>query len=440
MLDVPRQVRHKKRRLRRESHGSPGPEPRAGIPKNPSLSPGTCSGPNPPPQPDHTCLSRLDTLFHFLRSFGLMFTPPASPLPVPHDPLATALAGSQSEKCAPAKEPALKVVARRQRLIALIVPVVILVLISLASRRAACDPLVDHFSGTPPAPRQRHTRAGLKPRHHLPRQLTDPADQVPTATSTSTAPDATAPQQLGAGTAAVPAIPSVPWPVPTPFPQPFDSSLAFNFSTTTCASFFNQFTTNITFRACRPFSLLLGTSTSFFDIQSNLTELTAVMGGTCDAPQPVDRCRSTMDWLAAEIAKPTACAAEIASQDAVVLEALNGFKTYDLMRQAGFVEAVASTSPSDTYFYALPLGSPVPQKSAPSCSACIKSLMALYANHATDSTLPLSKVYPSAQKFATSSCGTDYAIAVANSALRRVAGPWSLGTFSLLVGIWTYLL
>lgn len=380
-----------------------------------------------------------------------MFTPPASPFSTTHDPLAAALPESQPETCAPAKEPGSNVVARRQRLIALVVPVVVLVLISLISRRAARDPLVDHISGAAPARQTAHARAGLKPHHHLPRQFTDPADQVPTTTSTSTAPGAIASQQLGAGTAAVPAIPSVPWPVPTPFPQPFDSSLAFNFSTATCASFFNDFTTNITFRACRPFSLLLGTSTSFFGIQSNLTELTAVMAGTCDSPQPVDQCRSTMGWLAAEIAKPTACAAEIASQNAVVLEALNGFKTFDLMRQAGclvnqrsnaycFVEAVASTSPSDTYFYALPLGTPVPQKSTPSCSACIKSLMALYANHATDSTLSLSKVYPPAQKLAASSCGADYAIAVANSALREVGGPWSLGTFTLLVGIWTYLL
>ncbi|KAG8717263.1 hypothetical protein FRC08_007891 [Ceratobasidium sp. 394] len=377
-----------------------------------------------------------------------MFTPPASPLPTPHDPLAAALAKPQPEKCVPAKEPDSKVVARRQRLIALVVPVVILVLISLVSRRAAHNPLVDHIPGVAPIRQKAHT-----PRHHLPRQLTDPADQVPTATSTSTAPDATAPQQLGAGTAVVPSIPSVPWPVPTPFPQAFDSSLAFNFSTTTCTSFFNEFTTNLTFRACRPFSLLLGTSTAFFDIQSNLTELTAVMGGMCDTPQSLDQCRSTMGWLASEITKSTACQTEITSQNPVVLEALNGFKTYDLMRQAGclvnqrsnaycFVEAVASTSPSDTYFYALPIGTPVPQKSAPSCSACIKSLMALYANHATDTTLPLSKVYPPAQKFATSACGADYAIAVANAALRRVTGvsSWSLGMFTLLVGIWSFLL
>jgi len=245
--------------------------------------------------------------------------------------------------------------------------------------------------------------------------------------------------------------------VPTPFPQPFDSSLSFNFSTATCSSFFSDFTANITFRACRPFSLLLGTSSAFFDAQSNLTELTAVMAGTCDTPQTIDQCRSTMDWLATEMVKPEVCATEIANKDGVALEALNGFQNYDLMRQAGclvnqrsnaycFVEAVASTSPSDTYFYALPIGTPVPQKSTPSCSACIKSVMALYASHATDGNLPLSKVYPSAQKLTADSCGKDYAQAIAASAAsRRVIGAfsslWSLfGTSTgLILGIWSLL-
>ncbi|QRV91054.1 hypothetical protein RhiJN_19072 [Ceratobasidium sp. AG-Ba] len=174
----------------------------------------------------------------------------------------------------------------------------------------AHDPSTDHSPSTAPAPHHlARGRTALKARHHPPRQVGDPADQVPTL--------------LGAGAAAtaVPSIPVPPYPVPTPFPQPFDSSLAYNFTTTTCSSFFSDFTTNITFRACRPFSLLLGTSSTFFDIQSNLTELTAAMGGTCDTPQTIDQCRATMGWLAGEIVKPTVCGTEIAAQNAMVLEA-----------------------------------------------------------------------------------------------------------------------
>jgi hypothetical protein len=47
--------------------------------------------------------------------------------------------------------------------------------------------------------------------------------------------------------------------------------------------------------------------------------------------------------------------------------------------------------------------------------------MSLYAGYATDKSLPLSKVYSPAQKLAASSCGPDYAQAMANSAVTRTA-------------------
>ncbi|CAE7212647.1 unnamed protein product [Rhizoctonia solani] len=361
-----------------------------------------------------------------------MFTPPPSPLPTPNDPLAEAGAKPLEPK------PKHGRLSGRQRLLGLVVPVAVLVLISLTSRHAVDNSLDVSFSKEPAPHAAAHWTkrvSGLK--HHVPRQPSaDPTDEfLPTPTTTTTSDlDITAPQQLGAGTSSsvAPAIPNPAWPVPTPFPQPFDSSLSFNFSTPTCSDFFSSFTTNITFRACRPFSLLLGTSTTFFNIQSNLTALTAVVGGTCNTTRTIDDCRTTMNWLADEIVKPGVCATDITNQNGVVLEALNGFKTYGLMRQAGclvnqrsnaycFVESVASSSPVDTYFYALPLGTPVPQKSTPSCSPCIKSLMSLYAESATDKSLPLSKVYSSAQKLATDSCGTDYAQKIAANGATRTA-------------------
>ncbi|CAE6422970.1 unnamed protein product [Rhizoctonia solani] len=360
-----------------------------------------------------------------------MFTPPPSPLPIPNDPIAAAGAGPLESK------PKRSRLSGHQRLLGLVVPVIVLVLISLASRHAVDRPMDIDVSSAPAPHAASHWAnrvSGLK--RHIPKRLAsaDPADQLlPVPTATTSAPGTTTPQQLGAGISSVaPAIPNPPWPVPTPFPQPFDSSLSSNFSTPACSSFFSSFATNMTFRACRPFSLLLGTSNTFFNIQSNLTELTAVMGGTCDTTRSIDDCRTTMDWLASEIVKPGVCGPDIANQNGNVLEALNGFKTYDLMRQAGclvnqrsnaycFVESVASSSPVDTYFYALPIGTPVPQKSIPSCSPCIKSLMSLYAGYATDKSLPLSKVYSPAQKLAASSCGPDYAQAMANSAVTRTA-------------------
>ncbi|KAF8679441.1 Copii coat protein [Rhizoctonia solani] len=375
-----------------------------------------------------------------------MFTPPPSPLPTPNDPLAAAGSAPLAPK------PKHGRLSAHQRFLGLVVPVVVLVIITLTSRHAVIRPIdIDIEAPAPHAASHWANRvASLK--HHIPRQLVslDPADElrrtpIPTPTATTSALDTTAPQQLGAGISSVaPAIPDPAWPVPTPFPQPFDSSLSFNFSTPACSSFFSSFTTNMTFRACRPFSLLLGTSNSFFNIQSNLTELTAVMGGTCDTTRSIGECRTTMNWLASEIVKPEVCGTDIANQNGNVLEALNGFKTYDLMRQAGclvnqrsnaycFVESVASSSPVDTYFYALPIGTPVPQKSTPSCSPCTKSLMSLYAQYATDKSLPLSKVYSPAQKLAANSCGADYAQAIATNAATRV--PVATVSFWLFFGV-----
>ncbi|CUA76744.1 hypothetical protein RSOLAG22IIIB_02214 [Rhizoctonia solani] len=377
-----------------------------------------------------------------------MFTPPPSPLPTPNDPLAVAGAEFSEPK------PKCGRLSSRQRLLGLVVPVLVLIFISLTSRHAV-DSSLDVTLSKAPAPRAvaHWAKQVSGPKHHIPRQLSsDPADKLtPTPTTTTSGPDITAPQQLGAGTSSsvAPAIPNPAWPVPTPFPQSFDSSLSFNFSTSTCSDFFSSFTTNITFRACRPFSLLLGTSTTFFNIQANLTALTAVMGGTCNTTRTIDDCRNTMDWLASEIVKPEVCAADITNQNGVVLEALNGFKTYDLMRQAGclvnqrsnaycFVESVASSSPVDTYFYALPLGTPVPQKSTPSCSPCIKSLMSLYADSATDKSLPLSKVYSAAQQLAADSCGAEYARSVAtNGATRNMVTTVSVTLFlGVVLGIY----
>jgi hypothetical protein len=64
----------------------------------------------------------------------------------------------------------------------------------------------------------------------------------------------------------VPVVPSAPPTLPTPFPQPFDSGIAQNFSSITCSNFFANMTNAAPFRSCRPFSLLLGSSSQFINV------------------------------------------------------------------------------------------------------------------------------------------------------------------------------
>jgi hypothetical protein len=99
----------------------------------------------------------------------------------------------------------------------------------------------------------------------------------------------------------------------------------------------------------------------------------------------------------------------------------------------GFTEALAQTSPSDLYYYSLPLGTPIPGTTtssdggglrtststsststpattfAPSCSGCVSSLMAIFAPYASDSSYLLGLTYPPAASAANKQCGDGYA-------------------------------
>lgn len=155
-----------------------------------------------------------------------------------------------------------------------------------------------------------------------------------------------------------PSIPTPAWPVPTPckllsfsrscccrpidyssvefsgslylfatikiVPQPFDSSISYNFTTSSCLAFFTTQLANNTFRECRPFGLLFGTSSDFFSVQSNLTELTAVLGGTCNTVPSEDTCVGIMDWMASQMLLPSVCRDDLAQQNVVALEAIYG--------------------------------------------------------------------------------------------------------------------
>lgn len=235
-----------------------------------------------------------------------------------------------------------------------------------------------------------------------------------------------------------PAIPTPAWPLPTPFPEPFDSSLSYNFTTSTCLAFFEAQIANTTFRECRPFGLLFSTSSDFFGIESNLTELTAVLEGTCNTDQTEDSCVGVMDWMADQMLLPSVCKEDLANENNFALEAIYGFRSYKVYRDAGclvnpktnaycFAESLASSSPSDLYYYSLPLGTPIPGTTnttsgssttttraaaatyAPSCSTCVSDLMSIFAPYASDTSLLLGLTYPPAAAAANKECGTGYA-------------------------------
>ncbi|GAA5868819.1 hypothetical protein JCM1840_005129 [Sporobolomyces johnsonii] len=257
-----------------------------------------------------------------------------------------------------------------------------------------------------------------------------------TATSTSTAPSSTS--------TAVPAGYQL--------PQAFDTTLGTNFTSTACPSFFETFLADPTFISCAPFSLLLATSSAFFTAErSPYSLLTYVLNASCSAPETT--CNALMDSLAQQIRLDNTCAADLALQNPLATEALQGFRNYRLYREAGcqtnnqtgaycFADASAQSDPSELYFYYLPEGTNLPSGTTTDCNGCMGGLFSIYARYATNSTLAISQTYSSGRAVAALACGPTFApliAAVTSSSPLSLSTPlhgFMLALVALVVALW----
>ncbi|GAA5989537.1 hypothetical protein JCM10908_000521 [Rhodotorula pacifica] len=234
------------------------------------------------------------------------------------------------------------------------------------------------------------------------------------------------------GTATAPTSTSTSVPEGYTLPQPFDSTLGTNFSSTACPSFFATFLADPTFQSCAPFSLLLTTSTGFFQAERSPSVLLPyVLNASCSTP--LETCANLMDSLAGKIKLQNTCAKDLALGNPLVAEALDGFDSYRLMRQAGcqksnstgnycFADAAAKEDPSDLYFYYLPEGTTLPSGTSPDCDSCSQGLMSIYASYATNSTLPISRTYSSGRAAVALACGPTFAPVVTAVTTTSAAG------------------
>lgn len=151
-----------------------------------------------------------------------------------------------------------------------------------------------------------------------------------------------------------------------------------------------------------------------------------------------------MAWFASAL--KSACTADLAAQNVMALNTLQGLQAFPLMLTAGcladqvtntycYVEAAHAASPADLFFYQLPQGLPLPNGTQPSCSSCVKSLMAAYATALegdSEGLGDLRSVYGAAEQKAVAQCGAGYAQSTAS-----VAGGASNGAGRLRVG-WSW--
>lgn len=106
-----------------------------------------------------------------------------------------------------------------------------------------------------------------------------------------------------------------------------------------------------------------------------------------------------------------------------------------------FLNAARDSNPTNLYYYSLPLGTKLPERSTdPQCTACLKSLMGVYGSALKDqsqaSKLPgLVGTYELAAEATLGKCGVGYAQAGIVSGTRRLSASVGLGFVVWMLGM-----
>ncbi|RFU77427.1 hypothetical protein TARUN_4794 [Trichoderma arundinaceum] len=208
----------------------------------------------------------------------------------------------------------------------------------------------------------------------------------------------------------------------SPLPVPFDNTPASAFqsdgSTDSCPNFISSLLSNPTFKSCYPLSMMLQTSTGFFQAEKSLLSIVRVLDATCRAD--FSSCATFLDQAAANLTMDGNCKAEIQKNQTLVLQAYHGLLAYKTLYAATclqdpsssqycFANAVTSLdTPSDAYLYFLPYGLDLPGSSNPSCSWCTQQTMDIYYSASANRNDLVASVYVDAARQVNTLCGPNY--------------------------------
>lgn len=189
--------------------------------------------------------------------------------------------------------------------------------------------------------------------------------------------------------------------------------------------------------------------------------MNSIIWGTCNTTLGLSQCEANMNWFVGSL--QTSCSQELKDNNALTVATLIGqfcyshrcqyiassltvilglqaFSVmYDVACQSDptsntycYLNAVKSSNPADSYYYALPLGIPVPQTATPTCSTCSKSIMGIYAgalqNSSESSKLAgLQQTYDATAELTVQSCGANFvATNIGSSAMPSLRPSWTI--------------
>lgn len=233
-----------------------------------------------------------------------------------------------------------------------------------------------------------------------------------------------------------------------PTPSAFDTNRSEN-TTSSCMEFFDTFLSNTTFNDCIPVSVLLTTSSSFFQKTKSFSLITQTLDSACGVD--ADKCTSLLSYYADRIGKKGICGEDLAKGNPLVVAAKTGFLAYRAMRDAtclrnpetdNFCFAEAITDPKMTanvYIYHLALGYSL-SAGRPKCGTCLPPTMKVMQQAAGDKKQPVSEVYVTAASQVNIACGPNFV--PASISLNTCSGfrPLPISLICLLVGILSFFL
>ncbi|KAG5965132.1 hypothetical protein E4U58_002918 [Claviceps cyperi] len=208
----------------------------------------------------------------------------------------------------------------------------------------------------------------------------------------------------------------------SPLPSPFDNLVPSAFKvpggSSSCPKFMAGLLSDSTFKRCYPISMLMQTSTGFFNAQKQLVTIVKVLDATC-APD-VTKCTDFLNQAAQNLTLDANCKSEFDQNQTQILQAYRGLRAYNVLYSAAclqnpttnsycFANAVTNLSaPSNAYLYFMPYGMSLPGASKPSCNWCTQTTMAIYHSASADRDQPVASKYEDAASQVNTLCGPSF--------------------------------